>query len=173
LIGEPFRFSRISYGDELTLHFGDLRPAQSAKLKAHPYGTYILGLRASPWLLKSGSESMAIITVGVNPDTALTGTPMTKEEIEADPIIRRDSHVVAVTPFLFKQSNAIGLRLATADGSTLFVLPNDTERDEVLDETTPQIADWELITPNGLINAGPGPRWSFGQRSDFIAQAKS
>ena len=24
LVGEPFQFARISYGDELTLHFGDL-----------------------------------------------------------------------------------------------------------------------------------------------------
>ena len=35
---------RVSYGDELTLHFGDLRPARSPKLKAKPYGAYILGL---------------------------------------------------------------------------------------------------------------------------------
>ena len=27
LLGVPFRFARVSYGDELTLHFGDLRPA--------------------------------------------------------------------------------------------------------------------------------------------------
>lgn len=164
LIGEPFRFSRVSYGDELTLHFGDLRPAQSTKLKSHLNGAYILGLRASPWFLKSGSDPMAIITAGVNPDTPPTGIPMTKEQIEADPLIRRDSHVVAVTPFLLKQSDAVGLRLSTADGSTLSVLPNDTERDEDSDDSLPPIADWELITPNGVIEAGPGVRWSFRER---------
>lgn len=32
LVGEPFRFARVSYGDELTLHFGDLRPSRSPKV---------------------------------------------------------------------------------------------------------------------------------------------
>jgi hypothetical protein len=45
LVGEPFRFSRVSYGDELTLHLGDLRPARSPKLKGKSYGAFILGVR--------------------------------------------------------------------------------------------------------------------------------
>ena len=49
LVGEPFQFARVSYGDELTLHFGMLRPARSRKLANPPYGTYILRLRGSPW----------------------------------------------------------------------------------------------------------------------------
>ena len=48
LVGEPFQFARVSYGDELTLHFGDLRPARSPKLKSMPYGAYVLGLRGRP-----------------------------------------------------------------------------------------------------------------------------
>ena len=38
LVGEPFRLARVSYGDELTLHFGDLRPGRSPKLKHKLYG---------------------------------------------------------------------------------------------------------------------------------------
>ena len=54
LVGEPFRFARVSYGDELTLHFGDLRPQRSPKLQQQ-YGTYVLGvqglgLAAEIWL---------------------------------------------------------------------------------------------------------------------------
>ena len=48
LVGEPFRFVRVSYGDEPTLHFGDLKPARSPKLHKQPYGAFILGLRGSP-----------------------------------------------------------------------------------------------------------------------------
>ena len=44
LVGEPFRFARVSYGDELTLHFGDLEQARSVKLKDKRYGAYILGV---------------------------------------------------------------------------------------------------------------------------------
>ncbi len=44
LIGEPFQFVRFSYGDELTLHFGTLKPAKSPKLKGKVYGSYVLGV---------------------------------------------------------------------------------------------------------------------------------
>jgi hypothetical protein len=66
LIGEPFRFARVSYGDELTLHFGDLRPARSPKLKDKTYGSYVLGVRASLWLLKSGAEPI-VVASGIAP----------------------------------------------------------------------------------------------------------
>ena len=42
LYGEPFRFVRISYGDELTLHFGNLRKANSPKLADKLYGSFYL-----------------------------------------------------------------------------------------------------------------------------------
>ena len=48
LIGEPFRFARVSYGDELTLHFGDVKPVCSPKLKGKLYGSYILGVARRP-----------------------------------------------------------------------------------------------------------------------------
>src|ERR1700676_2220419 len=84
LIGEPFRFARVSYGDELTLHFGDLRPARSPKLHHHPYGAYMLGLRGSPWVLISGSDSEPLVlTAGVMLDSIppVFGTPIRKEEL--------------------------------------------------------------------------------------------
>ena len=71
LIGEPFRFARVSYGDELILHFGDLRPARSPKFKNKMSGVYILGMRASAWLLKSGSDAV-IVEAGVFRDPAMT-----------------------------------------------------------------------------------------------------
>lgn len=53
LIGEPFLHCRFSYGNELTLHFGQPREPQSKKLKHLVVGSFILGARASDWYLKT------------------------------------------------------------------------------------------------------------------------
>src|SRR4051812_41074713 len=65
LVGEPFRFARVSYGDELTLHFGDLGPARSPRLTKRPCGAYVLGVRASPWLLKAGTVPL-VLSAGID-----------------------------------------------------------------------------------------------------------
>jgi hypothetical protein len=79
LVGEPFRFARESCGDELTLHFGDLSPARWPKLKGRLYKEYILGPRASPWVLKSGPEPV-VVNAGVLLDASEVslGTPLPK-----------------------------------------------------------------------------------------------
>ena len=162
LIGEPFRFARVSYGDELTLHFGDLRPARSPKLKHKSYGTYILGLRGSAWVLKSGSEPV-IVTDGVvfSPPPPSIGTPLNKEDLEAGTFIEPESRVLLATPFLVKPVDRIGLQLRMTDGSSLLVVPTAQEPDEPEDEELPELADWELSSPRGLLQAGPGHGWSF------------
>ena len=48
-----------------------------------------------------------------------------------------------------------------SDGSSLVVLPTLPESDEAEDEELPQLADWELLTPRGLLSAGPNLEWSF------------
>src|SRR2546423_1423001 len=63
LVGEPFRFLRVSYGDELTLHFGDVRSGRTRRTKDLHFGAYILGVRASGWLLKSDSFVVAPLAV--------------------------------------------------------------------------------------------------------------
>ncbi|HZW31542.1 MAG TPA: hypothetical protein VFF52_12595 [Isosphaeraceae bacterium] len=84
LVGERFRFVRVSYGDELTVHFGDLEPARNPKLKGKLYGAYILGMCASPWVLKSGTEPV-VVNGGVlrDPSDGALGTPLGKEELQA------------------------------------------------------------------------------------------
>src|SRR5262245_24407795 len=61
LLRQPSRFLRVSYGDELTLHFGDLRDARSPKLAGKPYGAFVLGLRASFWTLSSGTSRSVVV----------------------------------------------------------------------------------------------------------------
>jgi hypothetical protein len=162
LVGEPFRFARISYGDELTLHFGDLRPARSPKLHGHFSGVYILGVRGSAWIVKSGSESLAV-AAGVFPDSVAAdlGKPLSKQDFEKNPIIQAESRVVEAIPFPVKPVNGFGLQLRFSDGSTLLILPTPPEEDDPEDEGLPELADWELLSPHGLLSAGPGLQWSF------------
>lgn len=158
LVGEPFRFARVSYGDELTLHFGDVSAAPSGKLKGRPYGAYVLGLRASEWVLKSGSEPL-VLTTGAG-----GGNPIRNEELEANPLIQPDGRVLSVTAFVVKPNDVFGLELRTSDGSTLLVVPPAIGMDSPADEGLPEVADWELSSPHGFLSAGPGLNWSFQPR---------
>ena len=56
LVGEPYLFGREAYASELTLHFGTERGYGHPKLKGKTRGTHVLSLRASAWLLKSGTR---------------------------------------------------------------------------------------------------------------------
>ncbi len=177
LVGEPFRFARVSYGDELTLHFGDLKPARSPKLKNRFYGAYILGVRASMWILKSGTVPLARI-YGFDSGESLgetgkpigkedKGKPMSKEQkkdIEAEPLIQSGSRVKLASPFVVKPENRFGLQLGFSDGSTIHIMPAPLGADapeEAEDYALPELADWEVISPNGLLSAGPGLIWAF------------
>jgi hypothetical protein len=167
LVGELFRFARISYGDELTLHFGDLRPARSPKLPGHFSGVYILGVRGSAWIIKSGSESV-IVAAGVFPDAAAAdlGKSLSKQDFEKNPIIQTESRMVEATPFPVKPINGFGLQIRFSDGSTLLILPTPPEKDDPEDEALPELADWELLSPRGLLSAWPGLQWSFQPSTD-------
>jgi hypothetical protein len=167
LVGEPFRFARVSYGDELTLHFGDLRSSKSPKLKKKLYGAYILGLRASPWVLKAGSEPL-VLTAGVlvGGVPAALGKPLSKEELENRQFVKPESPVLAAIPFEVKPVNGLGLQLRMSDGSTLLILPSPPEPEEPEDEGLPELSDWELLSPGGLLSAGPGLTWSFKPSPD-------
>jgi hypothetical protein len=162
LVGEPFRFVRVSYGDELTLHFGDLRAARSAKLHK-PYGAYILGLRGSSWLLKSGIESVVIVGSDLaSTPPASFGKPLAKQELEAGNFVAAESRVLSADAFIVKPVEGFGLQLRMSDGSNLLVLPMPAETDDPdTEEPLPRLADWELTTPRGLLKAGPDLEWTF------------
>lgn len=174
LVGEPFRFARVSYGDELTLHFGDLRQAKSPKLRHNLYGSYILGLRGSSWVLKSGSEPVLITTGEVfNSPPPAFGKPLRNEELESGKFVESGSRVLEAIPFVVKPVEGFGLQLRMSDGSTLLVLPTLPELDEPEDEDLPQLADWELSSPRGLLNAGPTLEWSFSPAQSASPERKS
>lgn len=167
LVGEPFRFARVSYGDELTLHFGELRPARSLKLKDYFYGAYLLGTRGSSWILKSGGNSTPLVlSAGATLDSPPSdlGRALGKEELESGQFIEAESRVLAAIPFFVKALPGFGLQLVMSDGSTLFVIPTAFESEEPGDEALAGLADWELLSPLGLLRAGPGVGWSFEPR---------
>ena len=162
LVGEPFRFARVSYGDELTLHFGDLEQARSVKLKDKRYGAYILGVHGSSWVLKSSSQPV-VITSGMvmNALPAGFGKPLSKEEFGTETFVGSESRVVEAIPFVVKPVEGFGLALRMSDGSTLLILPTVVVSEEPEDEELPELSDWELLSPRGLLSAGPNLEWSF------------
>jgi hypothetical protein len=162
LIGETFRFFRISYGDEATLHFGNLHPARSPKLKDKLYGTYILGLRASSWLFKCGSGP-TLINAGIDLPSLkrLLGEPISSEDFESKEFVQPDSAVISATALVTKPLEGLALQLCLSDASTLFVMPIDPALDEQSPENEegvilPEISDWQLLSPYGLLEVGPG-----------------
>lgn len=162
LVGEPFQFVRLSYGDEPTLHFGDLRAPRSPKLKSKLYGTYVLGLRASAWILKSRTRA-ELITAGVlhDPLPPRFGQPVTRQELESGTIIAPQSRVQSATPFVVEPIGGMGLQLVMSDGSSLLALPQSPQPEASDEADLPELADWELLGPNGLLSAGPHLEWSF------------
>lgn len=167
LIGEPFRFARVSYGDELTLHFGDLRPARSLKLKDHLYGTYTLGMRGSPWVLKPGPYAKSfVVSEECLEGSSLPefGRTLSNEELESARFLEPESRVTGAWPFVDNHKGGFGLQLWMSDGSNLTVLPSGPEVEEPGDEELPRLADWELSSPHGLLRAGPDLQWSFEPR---------
>ncbi|MFI5455279.1 MAG: hypothetical protein ACHRXM_07480 [Isosphaerales bacterium] len=96
-----------------------------------------------------------------NPPPPHFGAPLRKEELESGRFVEPESRVLIATPFVVKPAEGFGLELRMSDGSTLLVLPAVQEQDGPEDEGLPKLADWELLSPRGLIRAGPGVEWSF------------
>lgn len=171
LIGEPFRFARVSYGDELTLHFGDLREARSPKLKKKLYGAYIVGMRGSDWTIKAG-KAPSVISAGIRNGEAAHDAlkSISKEQLESNPTIETASRVVAAESFADSPVNGFGLFIGFSDGSVLYILPSPEDDAEPEDNSLPPLADWELASPQGLLNAGPGLAWEYRPSTEPLAR---
>lgn len=169
LIGRPFRLVRMSYGDELTMHFGDLRLARSPKRIADlEYGSFILRARGSDWRLGSSSTRKLLVHYLGHEGSMPGGRSLTNQEVEELQGITPESRVVSASPFLMPPGR-IGLEVTLSDGNVLLLLPtvDDPTQPACDDEhaataaSLPQIADWELLSPMGKLAAGPGPSWSY------------
>jgi hypothetical protein len=70
----------------------------------------------------------------------------------------RDAYLTAKVVGPRRRLDAAHVAIAT---SSLAVLPAIPDADGPDDQLLPEVADWELLSPFGLLNAGPGLKWSF------------
>jgi hypothetical protein len=163
LVGQPFLDFRFSYGDELSIHFGEPR-APTSKLKARMRGSYILGTRASHWYLRSATPSVLIL--GMPED--LGPTPrnlrsLAREDLEGGNLIAPEACVTLATAFPLgypeATASAYALSIVLSDGASLLIAPAAIAAASVPEG---EVADWELFTPHErLLRVGPGLVWSY------------
>jgi hypothetical protein len=108
----------------------------------------------------------------LDPFATALGMPLRKEELESQTLIEPGSRVLSALPFLVRPADGIGLQLRLSDGTSLSVLPTIPDPDEPDDEGLPELANWELLSPIGLLKAGPGLGWSFEPKGSGPADAQ-
>jgi hypothetical protein len=162
LIGKPLQFARISYGDELTLHFGDLMPARSPKLKGYEYGTHIVRVRGSWWFLVIAKKLFVGSRYG-SKDSRSNGLSIgNKKSIEETIRAHQGISVKSVyTTFVVKHAPLIGLCITMSDGGVLDINPCYRDADELEKDKRTELSDWDILTPEGLLSVGPGCKWNF------------
>ena len=171
LIGQPFQFFRVAYGDELRLHLGTFRDYANSKLRNRPRGSYVIGARASSWMVASATKSVLLASDNVQvraPEGSIkTAKQVDIKKIEGDGYITPGAVVVGVMSH--QSPHGFTLQLAFADGSTAFAAPNPEtyeyvpDGDRATDEVAEmEISDWEILTPHSrVLRVGPGARWCY------------
>jgi hypothetical protein len=170
LVGQPFLFFRVSYGDELRLHLGDLQGYSNPRMQGRTRGSYIVGARASSWIVSSASQHV-LLTSGDEgagrSETPATARSVDIETIETGGFITPGSLVTAAGAD--RSAPGFSLQLRFSDGSTAYIRPMagpDEAEPEGEERSTDageiEIADWEILTPHQrILKVGPGPLWSY------------
>lgn len=173
LLGLSFQFFRVSYGDELRLHLGPLQSYSNPKMRSLMKGSYILGARASSWIVFSAPRR--VLATHDDVDTGQHDVPDLKrvdiKSIETGVFITPGSIVEFAR--VDRSGHAFSLLLGFSDDSTIFIRPTPDSYATVdgesrsnhlaeLDAAETEIADWELLTPHQrILCVGPGLRWSY------------
>lgn len=163
LVGQPLLFIRFSYGDELTLHFGQPLKYKSSKLANLSRGSYIIGARASFWLLRT--HVPAAVVIGTSSASRLWSKhkSLTPEDVEESDFLRPGTRIVTADPFALttgtRSPYGFGLSLLLEHGASLLVIPSRPSR---RNHRRHRVADWEVFTPyDRYLAAGPGLFWSY------------
>lgn len=160
LVGKPYLFGRQTYGDELTFHFGKLQPYTHPKLAGKSRGTHVLTTRGSAWRLTSAGRRSVVSYGWQHPVSA--GQPLNAAALESGGFVTAGAYVLSAEVVEYtadhprRVADGYGLELALSDGSSLLVLPLPADRVPV-----DGVADWQLLTPAGFLETGPGPAWRF------------
>jgi hypothetical protein len=168
LRGEIFRFFRVSYGYELTVHFGALRPARSEKLQHLRYGAFILGVRASQWALwADGASNPRLLVANSTSNTDPTQGRSLTTKLENGEFLPTGCRVSSLIAFSFSPTLGFGLEIEFSEGSVLKIFPTDEAESVEATEGSGQdaVADWELFSPHGFLRAGPGDTWSYDPKT--------
>ncbi|MGH7134540.1 MAG: hypothetical protein ACREHD_02305, partial [Pirellulales bacterium] len=165
LVGEPFLHLRFSYGDELTLHFGEPQRPKPKKLAHLTEGSYILTARASSWYLKTANG--AGVTMAANATNA--GVPdgfvaLSTEQIEHCQLAQPGARVVAADATVVRSGrteSGFACSLLLADGSSILIVPAAAGEGDG-DSSAEDVADWEVFTPHDrYLRVGPGMSWAY------------
>jgi hypothetical protein len=170
LVGQPFLFFRVSYGDELRLHLGEVQGYSNPKVQGRTRGSYIIGARASGLIVFSAPRHL-LVTSGDGEagrsETPATARSVDIKTIETGGFITPGSIVTSAGAD--RSGPGFSLQLRFSDGSTAYIRPSPGS-DEVepegeersTDVGAREIPDWEILTPHQrILKVGPGPRWNY------------
>ncbi len=169
LVGQPFRFFRISHGDELRLHLGELRESPNPRMRGRSKGSHVIATRASSWIIYSARKRVLMSDEALD-DPALDGAAKGRIElksIERGDYVAPDSLVTSVRTD--RAPGGFALRLGFSDDSTIYISPESPSSEdppgddaESSEELEGAITDWEVMTPHQrILKVGPGERWNY------------
>ena len=170
LVGQPFLFFRVSYGDELRFHLGDLQSDSNPRMRGRTKGSYIVGARASLWMVYSAPQHVLATSDDdrARPsETQAVARWVDIKTIETGGFITPGSIITSAGAD--HSAPGFSLRLHFSDGSTAYTRPAP-DPDEVEpdgEEGSPDVGgldipDWEVLTTHQrILKVGPGPRWSY------------
>src|SRR5688572_25629015 len=124
LEGQPYLFARVTYGEELNLHFGELQEFRSPKLRRREKGSYVLAVRGSAWCLHSFPEACLFLS-GFSPAEAqpAPATNGRSQDLEKLTLFEPGARVLAADIFTAHPHWGIELSLTLSDGSTFHIIP--------------------------------------------------
>ena len=132
LIGEPFLNFKFSYGDELSLNFGQPCSSKSSKLKHFAQGSYVVSTRASKWqfihsdVLSDFSVTRFALLPLIPTFIRRSSSPSTKRELEKSSIPKDGCHIKLVNTYI--SNSAFGLVLVFSDDSGFSIWPSSSNK---------------------------------------------
>ncbi|HQU43030.1 MAG TPA: hypothetical protein PK867_09465 [Pirellulales bacterium] len=165
LVGEPFLHVRFSYGDELTLHFGEPQKPKLKKLAHLTEGSYVVTARASSWYFKT-ANGIAVTMAASAADACLPDgfVPLSTEQIERGQLAQPGVRVIAADASVVRSGateSGFACSLLLADGSSILIVP-EPSGDVNGGGGADDVADWEVFTPyDRYLRVGPGLGWAY------------